>query len=102
MATTTLMSFAEFERLDEGVDHIELLKGELIRVPPSYAEHMEIVERLFELLKAAVEHLRESAQKVDLGTPTRLSTWTRRYPSTWPTGLRKSGSSIPRNGTPGY
>jgi Uma2 family endonuclease len=58
MATTTLMSFAEFERLDGGPDHLELLKGELLRVPPPYAYHMEIVERLYEALKAAVESRR--------------------------------------------
>jgi Uma2 family endonuclease len=58
MATTTLMSFAEFERLDAGADHLELLKGELVRVPPPYADHMEIVERLYEALKAAIESCR--------------------------------------------
>ena len=30
MATTTLMSFAEFELLDAGADDVELLRGELI------------------------------------------------------------------------
>jgi Uma2 family endonuclease len=58
MGTTTLMSFAEFERLDGGADHLELLKGELLRVPPPFAYHMEIVERLFETLKADVESRR--------------------------------------------
>ena len=52
MATTTLMSFADFERLDGGPEHLELLKGELVRMPPPYADHMEIVECLFELLKS--------------------------------------------------
>ena len=41
MATTTLMSFADFERLDAGADKIELLRGELIRVPPADCEHNE-------------------------------------------------------------
>jgi hypothetical protein len=58
MGTTTLMSFAEFERLDGGADHLELLKGELLRVPSPYAYHVEIVERLFEELKADVESRR--------------------------------------------
>jgi len=35
--TTTLISLAEFERLAEGPDQIELLKGELIRMPPPNA-----------------------------------------------------------------
>lgn len=60
MATTTLISFAEFERLDFGADQVELLRGEVIRLPPPYALHMFACERLFELLKAAVEELRKS------------------------------------------
>ena len=60
MATTTLMSFAEFEHLDAGADHIELLKGELIRVPPAKREHNETAERLFLGLHAALERLRLS------------------------------------------
>lgn len=55
MGTTTLMSFAEFELLDWGADDVELLNGELIRLPPAQRKHMEICERLFELLKAALE-----------------------------------------------
>ncbi len=58
MATTTLMSFAEFERLDAGADHVELLKGELIRLPPAIRSHKEICRRLFLLLNAFVERLR--------------------------------------------
>jgi Uma2 family endonuclease len=67
MATTTLMSFAEFERLEESPGKIELLKGEVIRMPPAYREHMLICERLFELLKAAVERLRQANRSVSLG-----------------------------------
>lgn len=67
MATTTLMSFAEFERLDEGADQIELLKGELIRVPPPYFAHMRVCERLFKLLDPAVERLRQASPGLKLG-----------------------------------
>jgi len=67
MPTTALMSFADFERLDQGADKIELLKGELIRVPPPEYEHMEICERLFESLKAAVERLRQGNPSLKLG-----------------------------------
>jgi Uma2 family endonuclease len=67
MATTTLMSFAEFERLDQGPDEIELLKGELIRMPPAQCSHMEICERLFELMKSAVETLRKANLGLNLG-----------------------------------
>jgi Uma2 family endonuclease len=67
MATTTLMSFADFERLEQGADKIELLKGELIRVPPAQNDHMDVCESLFELLKAAVEHLRNTTPELRLG-----------------------------------
>jgi len=67
MATTTLMSFAEFERLEEGADQIELLKGELIRMLPPKRAHMEICERLFEHMKSAVEHLRQATPGLRLG-----------------------------------
>jgi Uma2 family endonuclease len=67
MPATTLMSFAEFERLDQGADKIELLKGELIRMPPAQNDHMDVCESLFEVLKAAVEHLRNTAPELKLG-----------------------------------
>ena len=54
------MSYGEFERLEEGADQMELLKGELIRMPPRKRAHMEICERLFEGLKSEVEHLRRA------------------------------------------
>jgi Uma2 family endonuclease len=73
MATTTLMSFAEFERLDGGPDHLELLKGELVRMPPPYANHMEVVERLFEALKAALGK-RQNVGKVHIEMGYLLST----------------------------
>ena len=66
MAATPLMSFAEFERLDQGPDHLELLRGEVIREPLPYFVHMQICERLFERLKTAVERLRQSGHG-DLG-----------------------------------
>jgi len=67
MATTTLMSFADFERLDGGAGKIELLKGELIRMPPAQNDHMDVCERLFEYLKAAVEQLRQTQPEGRVG-----------------------------------
>jgi len=58
MATTTLMSFADFERLDGGSEHLELLKGELVRMPPPIRPHMETCRRLFRVLDTFVERLR--------------------------------------------
>ena len=57
--TTTLMTFEEFERLDDGPEEIELLKGELIKMPPPQRRHMEICERLYKLLDAALERSRK-------------------------------------------
>jgi Uma2 family endonuclease len=68
MATTTLMSFAEFERLEQGADQIELLNGELIRVPPPYLVHMQICERLYKILDSAVERLRKANPDLNLGS----------------------------------
>ena len=57
MASTTLLSFADFERLDGGADQLELLKGELTRMPPPQNELMNLCERLYEEFKAALEAL---------------------------------------------
>jgi Uma2 family endonuclease len=68
VATTTLMSFAEFERLDGGADQMELLNGELIRVPPAFRSHMEICRRLFLLLNHWVEQYRQTERTRRIGT----------------------------------
>ena len=54
MGTTTMMSFADFELLDAGADDVELLRGELIRLPPAQRNHMEICEQLFRLLLSPI------------------------------------------------
>lgn len=58
MATTTLTSFADFERLDFGADRAELLRGEVVRLPPAQNPHMDACERLYKLLDAALDRLR--------------------------------------------
>jgi Uma2 family endonuclease len=68
MGATTLMSFAEFERVDGGADHVELLNGELIRVPSAVRPQMEICRRLFRLLDRWVEHYKEAGRVERLGT----------------------------------
>src|SRR5262249_41230398 len=67
MGTTTLMSFADFELLDAGADDVELLRGELIRVPPPQRKHMEICERLFKLLDAALERWKRTNPEAAIG-----------------------------------
>jgi Uma2 family endonuclease len=62
MGTTTtaeLMTFEEFERLPEEPGELELLNGELIRLPPPKRMHVKIIKRLFRLLDRAVETLRK-------------------------------------------
>jgi Uma2 family endonuclease len=67
MATTTLMSFADFERLEFGAGKTELLKGEVLQMPPAQRRHVESCERLRDLLKAAVEHLQNVSPALRLG-----------------------------------
>jgi len=50
MSTTTLMSFAEFEQLPFGPEQLELLKGEVIQLPPPQNGHMDVAENLYSRL----------------------------------------------------
>ena len=66
MSTTTLLTLEQFEGIEwEG--HLELLKGELIRLPPPPRPHMEGCESLYKLLGAAVEQLRKAQPAIELG-----------------------------------
>ena len=67
MGTTTMMSFAEFELLEWGADDVELLRGELIRLPPAQRNHMQICRRLFKLLDAALERWKRSNPEARIG-----------------------------------
>jgi Uma2 family endonuclease len=67
MGTTTLMSLEEFELLDAGADDVELLRGELIRMPPPQRKHMEICQRLFKLLDAALERWKHENPEAGIG-----------------------------------
>jgi hypothetical protein len=64
MAARTLMSFAEFERLEQGADKIQLLNGELIRVPPGPNDHMDVCERLFQRLDTELERARAAGSRL--------------------------------------
>jgi Uma2 family endonuclease len=67
MAITTLMTFEEFAALRETPEQLELLGGELVRMPPAELRHMEIAQRLFKLLDEAVEKLRQARPTAKLG-----------------------------------
>jgi Uma2 family endonuclease len=56
--TTSLMTFEDFERLPEEPGKRELLKGELIELPPAKKKHNEIAECLYLAFKAAEKQRR--------------------------------------------
>lgn len=66
MSTTALLTLEQFERIEwEG--QLELLKGELIRLPPPQRPHMEGCEELYKTLDAAVARLRKEQPTLKLG-----------------------------------
>jgi Uma2 family endonuclease len=66
MGATTLLTLEQFERI-EGDDHLELLKGELIRLPPPQDSHMDACENLYKRLDSAVEELKSTRSSLTLG-----------------------------------
>ena len=67
MGATTLMTFEEFERLPDQPGKRELLKGELIEMPPAESKHNRIAERIRDRLRAALAEAHISGQAPDLG-----------------------------------
>ncbi len=65
--TASLMTFEEFERLPDGPEKLELLEGELIRMPPPEWQHMENAQSFYEALSGALEQLRQSGTAGGLG-----------------------------------
>jgi Uma2 family endonuclease len=64
---TRLMTFAEFEQLPDEPNKLELIDGELIRMPPVQTNHMRISQRLFKMLDAVLQQLHSQGQALDLG-----------------------------------
>jgi len=67
MATTTLLTFAEFEQLPDEPAKLELLEGELIRMPPPKKKHLHTAHRLLFALRQAVEGMRGRRPDLALG-----------------------------------
>jgi Uma2 family endonuclease len=67
MATTTLLTWEEFERLPEQSGKQELLKGELIELPPPKDRHNKIARTIFLWLYAAVEEAHARGEARGLG-----------------------------------
>jgi Uma2 family endonuclease len=66
MGATTLLTLEQFERIG-GDDHLELLKGELIRLPPPQRSHMQGCENLYDRLKIAIKELRARQPEIAIG-----------------------------------
>ena len=66
-ATTTLMTFEEFERLPDEPGKLELIDGELIRMPPAKARHGKISQVLNRLLEDMLRELHAKGPANDLG-----------------------------------
>ncbi|HEY2018796.1 MAG TPA: hypothetical protein VGH38_35065, partial [Bryobacteraceae bacterium] len=70
MATTTdLLTFEEFEQLPENFDDgkVELIEGEVNRMPPPFTQHMRIAMRLLKILDAALLMLHGRGEAARLG-----------------------------------
>ena len=52
MTTTSLMTFAEFEQMDDAPGKQELIDGELIEMPPARLRHMNISKRIYDHLRS--------------------------------------------------
>jgi len=61
MGTTTLLTFEEFERLPSEPGKMELLDGELMRLPRGKLKHTKIIHRLQKMLEPVVERSGASA-----------------------------------------
>ena len=51
MGDTTLLTFAEFEKLPDSPGKRELLDGEIIEMPPPKLRHSDIQQRIHERLR---------------------------------------------------
>ena len=66
-ATTTSMTFEQFEHLPDEPNKLELIDGELIRMPPAITKHMRIVMRLYDILRDLMRMLGGMGLAHDLG-----------------------------------
>jgi Uma2 family endonuclease len=65
--TTNLLTFEEFEQLPDEPNKLELLEGELVRMPPPIARHTRAALRLYDILKAALTLLHQQGEAHGLG-----------------------------------
>ncbi len=65
--TTALVTFDEFERLPDEECKLELIDGEVLRMPPAEYRHTLISLRIYDFLKEALRILHGKGQARDLG-----------------------------------
>ena len=72
----TLLTFEEFEQLPDQPGKQELVRGELIELPPADLKHNRISHRIYHGLKAALEqaHTRGEASEIWAKSSTRWDT----------------------------
>jgi Uma2 family endonuclease len=66
---TTFVTFEEFERLpeDESDGKVELIDGEVVRMPPAFFRHMDITMRTFLFLHGTLDTLHANGLATGLG-----------------------------------
>ena len=65
--STTAMTFEQFEQLPDEPNKLELIDGELIRMPPAFTEHMRISQRLYGAISSALPEIQAEGCARELG-----------------------------------
>ncbi len=63
----TLLTFEEFEQLPDQPGKQELVRGELIEMPPAVLKHNRMSHRIYRCMSAAVEQAHLHGEACDLG-----------------------------------
>src|SRR5580700_1796964 len=63
----TLLTFEEFEQLPDQPGKRELVRGELIEMPPADYKHNDIADRICDSLKAALREAHARGEAVEIG-----------------------------------
>jgi Uma2 family endonuclease len=65
--STSLVTFEEFERMADEPCKLELMDGEVVRMPPAETRHMRIAQRIYRILDATLQELHGKEQALNLG-----------------------------------
>jgi Uma2 family endonuclease len=65
--STSYMTFEQFEQLPDEPNKLELIDGEVIRMPPPFTQHSRIAMRFYEALKQVLVALHAQGQARELG-----------------------------------